>query len=70
MKKGELESISMQEEQFWKDLLEKYLYPIDDDKAEKVSSKDKDGQVGSNAVVNLSVLEIFFKNYFKVLNFI
>ncbi|XP_018343299.1 PREDICTED: uncharacterized protein LOC108749229 isoform X2 [Trachymyrmex septentrionalis] len=35
VKKGEVDVLSMQEEQFWKDLLEKYLYPIDDDKAEK-----------------------------------
>ncbi|XP_057328109.1 chitin synthase chs-2 isoform X1 [Microplitis mediator] len=35
LKKGEIEVLSMQEEQFWKDLLEKYLYPIDEDKAEK-----------------------------------
>lgn len=36
LKKGEVENLSMQEEQFWKELLEKYLYPIDEDKAEKV----------------------------------
>ncbi|XP_047357161.1 chitin synthase chs-2 isoform X6 [Vespa velutina] len=35
LKKGEVEILSLQEEQFWKDLLEKYLYPIDEDKAEK-----------------------------------
>ncbi|XP_014471699.1 PREDICTED: uncharacterized protein LOC106742874 isoform X1 [Dinoponera quadriceps] len=35
LKKGEVDVLSMQEEQFWKDLLEKYLYPIDEDKAEK-----------------------------------
>lgn len=38
LKKGEIDVLSMQEEQFWKDLLEKYLYPIDEDKAEKVKS--------------------------------
>lgn len=37
LKKGEVDVLSMQEEQFWKDLLEKYLYPIDEDKAEKVT---------------------------------
>ena len=36
LKKGEIDVLSLQEEQFWKDLLEKYLYPIDEDKAEKV----------------------------------
>lgn len=36
LKKGEVDVLSLQEEQFWKDLLEKYLYPIDEDKAEKV----------------------------------
>lgn len=37
LKKGEVDILSMQEELFWKDLLEKYLYPIDEDKAEKVN---------------------------------
>ncbi|XP_020295800.1 uncharacterized protein LOC109860841 isoform X2 [Pseudomyrmex gracilis] len=36
LKKGEVDVLSLQEEQFWKDLLEKYLYPIDEDKAEKI----------------------------------
>ncbi|XP_048509220.1 chitin synthase chs-2 isoform X4 [Athalia rosae] len=35
LKKGEVDFLSPQEEQFWKDLLEKYLFPIDEDKAEK-----------------------------------
>lgn len=39
LKKGEVDVLSLQEEQFWKDLLEKYLYPIDDDKAEKVKRR-------------------------------
>lgn len=38
LKKGEIDVLSLQEEQFWKDLLEKYLYPIDEDKAEKVNT--------------------------------
>lgn len=37
LKKGEVDFLSPQEELFWKDLLEKYLFPIDEDKAEKVS---------------------------------
>lgn len=37
LKKGEVDVLSLQEEQFWKDLLEKYLYPIDEDKTEKVT---------------------------------
>lgn len=36
LKKGEVENLSIQEEMFWKELLDKYLYPIDEDKAEKV----------------------------------
>uniref|UniRef100_A0A0C9RWL3 chitin synthase n=1 Tax=Fopius arisanus TaxID=64838 RepID=A0A0C9RWL3_9HYME len=36
LKKGEVDVLSMQEESFWKDLLAQYLYPIDEDKAEKV----------------------------------
>ncbi|XP_078047479.1 hyaluronan synthase-like protein kkv isoform X3 [Augochlora pura] len=35
LKKGEIDVLSLQEEQFWKDLLDKYLYPIDEDKTEK-----------------------------------
>lgn len=38
LKKGEVDVLSLQEELFWKDLLEKYLYPIDEDKAEKVKT--------------------------------
>lgn len=36
LKKGEVDVLSHQEELFWTDLLDKYLYPIDEDKAEKV----------------------------------
>lgn len=36
LKNGEVDVLSMQEETFWKELLEKYLYPIDEDKTEKV----------------------------------
>lgn len=36
LKNGEVDVLNLQEEQFWKDLLDKYLYPIDEDKAEKV----------------------------------
>lgn len=39
LKKGEVDVLSLQEEQFWKDLLEKYLYPIDEDKTEKVKRR-------------------------------
>lgn len=36
VRKGEVEFLSSNETQFWKDLLEKYLFPIDEDKNEKV----------------------------------
>lgn len=36
LRKGEVEFLSSNEIQFWKDLLDKYLYPIDEDKNEKV----------------------------------
>lgn len=36
IKNGPIETLSTQEEGFWNELLEKYLYPIDEDKAEKV----------------------------------
>ncbi|KAJ8875330.1 hypothetical protein PR048_023225 [Dryococelus australis] len=35
LKKGEVDYISSAETQFWKDLLEKYLHPIDENKEEK-----------------------------------
>lgn len=35
--KGEVEYLSSTELQFWKDLLAKYLYPLDENKEEKVS---------------------------------
>ena len=37
LKKGEVDFLSSAEVQFWKDLIDKYLYPIDQDKAEQVS---------------------------------
>lgn len=36
LRKGAVEELSTQEEVFWKELLEKYLYPIDENKDEKV----------------------------------
>lgn len=36
LRKGEVEYLSSNEIQFWKDLLDKYLYPIDENKEEKV----------------------------------
>ncbi|XP_067001404.2 chitin synthase chs-2 isoform X2 [Anabrus simplex] len=35
LKKGEVDYISTAERQFWQDLLDKYLFPIDDNKEEK-----------------------------------
>ncbi|KAK9707880.1 hypothetical protein QE152_g27556 [Popillia japonica] len=35
LRKGEVEFLGSNEIQFWKDLLDKYLYPIDEDKDEK-----------------------------------
>lgn len=36
LKKGEVDFLSSSEIQFWKDLIDKYLYPIDQDKQEEV----------------------------------
>lgn len=36
LKKGEVDFLSQSEIQFWKDLLDKYLYPIDANKDEQV----------------------------------
>lgn len=41
LRKGEVEFLGSNEIQFWKDLLEKYLYPIDEDKDEKVLVHNK-----------------------------
>lgn len=38
IRKGEVDYLSSTEIQFWKDMLDQYLYPIDEDKAEQVSS--------------------------------
>lgn len=37
LKKGPVSFLSMSETTFWKELIEKYLAPIDDDKVEKVT---------------------------------
>lgn len=39
LKKGEVDFLSSAEIQFWKDLIDKYLFPIDQDKDEQVSCK-------------------------------
>lgn len=39
LKKGEVDFLSSAEIQFWKDLIDKYLFPIDQDKAEQVRKK-------------------------------
>lgn len=36
LKKGEVDFLSNSEITFWKDLIDKYLYPIDQDKTEQV----------------------------------
>ena len=36
MKKGPVAFLSPNENQFWRELIEKYLYPLDEDKTEKV----------------------------------
>lgn len=37
--KGEVEYLNSHELQFWRDLLEKYLYPLDENKEEKVCNE-------------------------------
>lgn len=39
LKKGEVDFLSSTEISFWKDLIDKYLYPIDQDKAEQVGEE-------------------------------
>ena len=58
LKKGEMNYISTNETQFWKDLLDKYLYPIDEDKDEKVR------RTSSSILLlyfNLELNALFFK---------
>lgn len=38
LKKGEVDFLPQAEIKFWQELLEKYLYPIDEDKNEKVKT--------------------------------
>ena len=38
LRKGKVDFLPANEVQFWNDLLAKYLFPIDEDKAEKVST--------------------------------
>jgi len=39
LKKGEVDFLSSEEELFWKDLLDKYLYPLERNKKQTVTSK-------------------------------
>ncbi|XP_028030344.1 chitin synthase chs-2 isoform X3 [Bombyx mandarina] len=65
LKKGEVDFLSPPEVQFWKDLIDKYLYPIDEDKDEKARiSRDlkelRDSSVFSFFMINaLFVLIVF-----------
>nr|AAL38051.2 chitin synthase [Manduca sexta] len=65
LKRGEVDFLSPPEIQFWKDLLDKYLYPIDEDKDEKARiSRDlkelRDSSVFSFFMINaLFVLIVF-----------
>lgn len=62
LKKGEIEVLSLQEEQFWKDLLDMYLYPIDEDKDEKV--RDLNSNVATRSF-HIYLLE-FKKEFFFI----
>lgn len=63
LKKGEVDVLSLQEEQFWKDLLEKYLYPIDEDKAEKVKRRANYSEADLNIPL-IGEIGICFVNFF------
>lgn len=45
LKKGEVDFLSQAETKFWQELLEKYLYPIDEDKDEKVTESTINGKL-------------------------
>lgn len=52
LKKGEVDFLSSAETQFWKDLIDKYLFPIDQDKDEQVRCEtqlDFNGSVFENS---------------------
>ena len=46
--RGEVDYLSGPEVQFWKDLIEKYLFPIDADKTKQVQSKTVDYIIHKN----------------------
>jgi hypothetical protein len=66
LKKGEVDYISSAEAQFWKDLLEKYLHPIDENKEEKVCVSHYYRIVGcytNRATSSTSVLQLTVTDY-------
>lgn len=54
--KGEVEYLSSAEILFWKDLLAKYLYPIDENKEEKVRNKYNNTNYFSIVILSMQSL--------------
>jgi chitin synthase len=48
LKKSEVEFLGSEEKQFWKDLIDKYLYPLDKNAEEQVQNKK---QIKINAAI-------------------
>jgi len=68
LKKGEVDYISSAEAQFWKDLLEKYLHPIDENKEEKVCVVHSYHNVGyCTNMATVSKLLHKYCNYLEVI---
>lgn len=63
LKKGEVDFLSQTELQFWKDLLDKYLYPIDANKDEqvlKISEEPMKSNLSSIFIYQFSLKFFFF----------
>ncbi|XP_063242061.1 chitin synthase chs-2 isoform X2 [Bacillus rossius redtenbacheri] len=60
LKKGEVDYISSAEAQFWKDLLEKYLHPIDENKEEKARIANDLRELRDSSVFGFFMLNALF----------
>uniref|UniRef100_A0A1B6CU26 chitin synthase n=1 Tax=Clastoptera arizonana TaxID=38151 RepID=A0A1B6CU26_9HEMI len=60
LKKGPVSYISSSENQFWKELLDKYLYPIDEDKAAKARIAAELIELRNSSVFNFFMINALF----------
>nr|ADR73029.1 chitin synthase [Laodelphax striatellus] len=60
LKKGPVNFLSAAENQFWKDLLDKYLFPIDEDKAEKARIASDLKELRNSSVFGFFMINALF----------